>query len=555
MVPGQPKSGDEDRGGVPREKAARVSGSDELTGLSSPLVQATLCGILVRLLTAWLGPGFHARDDYFHVLAPALAWIDDPTFNWQESHLPGAGLRSELFPRLIQAAIMTAHSAGIRSPENVLSTLHTLLGLYSALAIPATWALCRNLKLSHATTVIATWLMALHFAMPYVGTRLLIESMSIPPLIFGLSWCAKGTQRSFLIGGFLVGMSTWFRYQVGAAGIGLALGIGWMQWRQDGLRGMLRHTIPLGLGAALALSLQGSLELLTTGEFLSSVRNNIAFNLNPPDGLTRSNPLSYLGFWLALTLPPVTFILAKPLLHAGRKLWLLSWPFIVFVALHSIVGHKEERFMIPMLPLFIIVLATAITELEESARPSIKRWWPPARAFLFIVHALALGLIMTSQSQQNLRLTMQTLRNEPRLSHLVSIGPEIQDYFLARKETVATSEKRHFDARWVHQTTQQIKSAMPARLHFISFVTDRAKLHIFLLAEGLRCQKERTINGWWLDRLAAKLNPRHNRRRAPIDLWSCEIPTVAQISQSSSSSVARVSKSGPNLSVTESARR
>ena len=55
--------------------------------------------------------------------------------------------------------------------------------------------------------------------------------------------------------------------------------------------------------------------------------------------------------------------------------------------------------------------------------------------------------------------------------------------------------------------------------------------------------------------LAAKLNPKHNRRRAPIDIWRCEIPSLASQAQSSSRSVARVSNSRPNLSVTESVSR
>ena len=45
-----------------------------------------LIAVLARLLYAVVSPGFHARDDYFHVLEPALQWLDDPEWIWADFH-------------------------------------------------------------------------------------------------------------------------------------------------------------------------------------------------------------------------------------------------------------------------------------------------------------------------------------------------------------------------------------------------------------------------------------------------------------------------------------
>jgi hypothetical protein len=420
------------------------------------------------------------------------------------------------------------------------------------------WLLCRNLGCHQQTTNLATWLAALHFAMPYVGTRLLIESMAMPPLLVGLAFCAKQSTRGLLVGGFWIGLSTWFRYQVGIAALGLAVGLFWFHTRRSGLKDGVSSLVPLAIGGAGALILQGSFDLATTGEFLGPVIHNIRFNLNPPGTMSHSHPLSYLGFWLALTLPPATLVVLPAMGLTAKRLWLVSWPLLTFVGIHSLIGHKEERFMIPMLPLFLVLLAAVPQEVANTSGKLgtwLTRWWPASRTYLLVTHTLALCVIITSQSQENLRHTMRELRMDEELSHLVSVGPEIQDYFLDTKRPLHTHETRHFDALWIRKTLDTITPSSPHQIHFIAFAPDRAKMQIILMAEGLRCSMPQTFEGWWLDRLAQRLNPKHNRRRSPVDLWRCRVPAVAHAPQSSPRRVALVSKSRPNLSATESARR
>ena len=72
--------------------------------LAHPILSPTLVGLGVRLLTAYWGMGFHARDDYFHVLDPALHWVADPNFNWDTSSSPAPAFALIWYRELCRAS-------------------------------------------------------------------------------------------------------------------------------------------------------------------------------------------------------------------------------------------------------------------------------------------------------------------------------------------------------------------------------------------------------------------------------------------------------------------
>lgn len=496
---------------------------------AQPLAAAMLAGATARLVAATVGLGFHARDDYFHVLLPALRWIEDPTFDWDSSGLPGAGIRSHLVPRAVWLVMRTCHSAGIEAPNSVLRVLYLVAGAYDLLAVPAVWLAGRRL-LDDRGARLAVWLAALHFAMPYAGTRLLIEAMAMPPLALGIWAATYPTFRKQLVAGLLVGLACWFRYQVGAAALGLAAAVGIAGFRRDQWRGLRTQLGGLAMGGVIAVSIQGSFDLATTGDFLGPMLRNIGANLEPPADLSRSTPLAYLGLWLLLTAPPATLVLVPAMVRAARKLPLVTWPFVVFVVVHSAIPHKEERFMLPVLPLFLLLLAAAPSALEETRGRfwrTLQRWWPWTRRWLVAIHAVALLLACTSQSQGSLREALVAVRADPKARGLVSIGPELQTYFLSGRQLV-TARTADIDIGWLARTLEHATNKGPIPNRVITFEADRGKVEIMLVALGLRCETPTRMSGWWLDRLVYSLNPKHNKRRSPILLYRCELPAVAQ---------------------------
>ncbi len=497
-----------------------------------PLLWPMGAGLFVRVLTAVWGLSFHARDDYFHVLQPALRWIADPSFDWEHSGLPGAGIRSHLVPRLVEGLVLFAHSVGIDSPDGVLRLIYTVFGLYSLAVVPAVYLLARRL-LDGRSVLIATWLAAVHFAMPYAGTRLLIEALAMPPLALGVYFATFATSGALLLAGLFVGLACWFRFQVGAAALGLAVAVFWAGKKEGGLGGGTRRVLALAAGGAVALLAQGLFDLWTTGGFLRPLLNNIAVNLHPPAELSRSGAFAYIGLWLLFTAPPASLLAVPAMARSARKLAVVVWPFAVFVLLHSLVPHKEERFMLPVLPLFLVWLAAVPhTLLEATGKLSrwLVRWRRPAFVWAIALHTLGLLLVLNNQSQGNLREAMLTLRSDRTARALVSFGPEVQSYFLGN-QTLPNERSSHADVLWLARTLRLLAEAGTPANRFIAFLPDRPQAEALLSRSGLLCDAPQELNGWWFDRLLYALNPKRNKRRAPVLLWRCEQPAFASAAE------------------------
>ncbi len=497
--------------------------------MAHPLATALFAGAIARIVAATIALGFFARDDYFHVLDPALRWVADPSFNWDATGLPGAGIRSHLVPRLVWMLVHGCHKLGVTEPDSVLRVIYLVVGTYSLWVIPGVYLAARRL-LDERGVLLATWLAALHFAMPYAGTRLLIEAMAMPPLAIGI-WLAtyRSTARIFAAG-LAVGFACWLRYQVGAAAIGLAIALAIMGYREAGSREAARRVAALAVGGVLAMLAQGLFDIWTTGDFLGPLVRNIAINLDPKPGLSRSTPFAYVGVWLLLTVPPATVVTLPAIVRAARKLPLITWPFVVFVVVHSFIPHKEDRFMLPAMPLFILLAAATPAALASGrGKPweTLRGWWPLTRGVLIGVHVLALVLACTAQTQANLRDAMIDLGRDQELRGLVSLGPELHTYFLGRDD-IPTEQSSKVDAGFLARALQQIDAHGGNANRFIGFAPDRTKIEILLAANGLDCGEPRESQGWWVDRLVYRANPKRNRRRSPILIWKCETPAVAR---------------------------
>ncbi|MBL8914034.1 MAG: hypothetical protein JNM17_25240 [Archangium sp.] len=92
-------------------------------------------------------------------------------------------------------------------------------------------------------------------------------------------------------------------------------------------------------------------------------------------------PWTYYFQHLYLTMPGVALVLGASLLGSARKAWPLVVSLVLFLALHFYVGHKELRFMIPVMPLVCAAFGIAVSLLPSQ----------PARIAM-VVAALCVGV-------------------------------------------------------------------------------------------------------------------------------------------------------------------
>lgn len=497
-----------------------------------PLLYPVVAGLVARLVAAWCALGFFARDDYFHVLEPALRWLADPHFDWDRSDVPGAGIRSHLFPRVVWLILKTTSGFGITDPETSLSVVYSVVGLFSLAIVPGTYVLARRL-LSERGTLLATWLASLHFAMPYVGTRLLIEALAMVPIVWSFYFLTFPSVRALFTAGVFLGLGCWFRYQVIAVAPGIVVAMVIGHGKNGAIGKTIKLVVAVAMGGIVAIVAQGLFDLWTTGQFLGPLFKNVAVNANPPAELSRSSPITYLGLWLLLTAPPATVLVLPGMWNAGKRLILLSAPFASFVLVHSFVPHKEDRFMLPVLPLFLVLLAAVPEELATSSSKwltKLARWQKPMTYWFGLSHALFLLLAITGRSQLNIQQAMHHLHSDKLATGIVSLGPEFQSYFLARPD-VSTARASGVDSKFLAQTIDQFSRTDTPANRFLSFASDASAVQILLVAYGQECKEPQVFNGWWVDRLLFKLNPKRNRRRQAVMLWECQAPAVALLGE------------------------
>lgn len=529
---------------------------------------AWLVGLILRLLTAIFAGGFFARDDYFHVLLPALNWLEDPHFHWDSSGLPGAGIRSHLLPRLTQGALWLGRYMGMEDPEHRLTLVYGLLAVYASLLIPAVYALCRHM-LPHRPRVAqwATWLSALHIVPVYAGTRLLIEALAMPPLLGGMALLLYATRRTgptkpdgparkselaSFAGGLCFALAFWWRFQVGFALAGFALFLMWQavgMGERDSPTPLTRHRwlvriVLLTGGFLLGMVGQGVFDLWSTGRPFAPLLGNIAVNLcaaadlepvargwscilvardnlpvNPD--LSRSGLFSYMGLWLLLSIPPLTLLLVPALWRSGRESAAVVAPWLVFVLAHSAIGHKEERFMLPVLPLFFIWAAVALDRLQAGqGLPQrlvrLQRLWPAARYFALALLVLSSGLTPSVESQLASRQALAAIDQQTDIGSMVSVGPELPLFYLRRK--ISSAQVGRPDRRWWKQHV--VDSGRPVDA-LLAFAVDEEETLGLAQSAGLRCTNRKRFMPAWPDRLVFALNPKRNRRRSTVLLWRC----------------------------------
>ena len=201
--------------------------------------------------------------------------------------------------------------------------------------------------------------------------------------------------------------------------------------------------------------------------------------------------------------------------------------------------------MFSVLPLFLILLACIPEEMQNPDnhfKPWVRRWWPRCKKPLIVIHAVALLVTLSAQTQKNQRDAMNWLRQNPKVNHLVSLGPEIP-LFLLNRDDIEIERKRKFYPIWLFWTMWEMRQIKDEPIHVISYQPDRERAGKMLaestlalppeIQKNLRsapagwdCSIVATQSGAWLDRLVYRLNPKHNTRRSPIDIWKCYWPRM-----------------------------
>lgn len=409
-----------------------------------------LLGMAVYTLTAWRSEGYHHPDEYFQILEFAnyrLGRTPADGLPWEFE----AQIRPGLQPMLAFASIRVAEAAGVDNPFTQAFLLRLLSG-WLCLWLFFLWAKFlekRNPNWGNWLRLAAVLL----WFVPYLSVRFSSENWAGLSFGFGLlllltAGKGRGSARAnptpgpslggggrrssltseeekdniegvfatsplpigggvesragllqlqLVIAGFLLALSFFFRFQMGFALAGLGAWWVFQSWK-PGTRVLTPQWTSLAallFGGALAAALGIWADVWLYGKpvftafkyFYANIVQDVAASWGTSPGWY------YPVETLLTAVPPVSLVLLTLL---GFGLWherksALVWCLVPFLLAHTAVGHKELRFVFPML-LPVLVLAVQGLAAWKSGK-HIPAWvmrsariiWPVALGLNFLL--------------------------------------------------------------------------------------------------------------------------------------------------------------------------
>lgn len=469
-------------------------------------------GALLRVLSAFFVYGPQALDDYKHGVWPAYQFfaglpLDIPQY------------RSHLLVWFLSCFAEIASWVGVTSALGQVRAMYLGLGLVSLLGIWGTYLYVRDFR-SKIFSSLALYMTAVFPLMPFVSTRAFGEAvaMSLVMLAFGgLETSRRRAENRIAvwIGWFAVlGLAGLFRFHVGVLYL-VSMAVFLILKNYSAVVGAL-------LAGFVALGGQVLVDHLSGKGFLGTLFVYLAENQG---GAAKYGVSPWYNPWLfvlAVGLAPFSFVMWRSTRSLWRKHWPMLAPLLIFVFAHSLVAHKEERFLYPILGLEIWALAYLWA---SSARNSAaRRFFSPVLIGVTTILLPVVCFINTQEGEIEPPALMESrYKRVIYLDHESLFGKSrFQFYFLRPPSLLRSVSPLEFNAARVDQELAE----NPQHLALVMLTSNpeaQAQLEALSGIKTLeaQCLKVET-SGSLIDRLIYSLNPKHNQRRRPTWYLTCE---------------------------------
>lgn len=292
-------------------------------------------------------------DEIWQYLEPAWHLVAGP---WVQTWDYRAGLRSWLIPELLAGPMAIGRAL---SPDSTLHLLFARLMLAALSLVIVGAAVSLGLRLSRLHGILAGFVAATWFEFVYFAPRALSEPIGLA-LLMGAIWLLLARRspgpRQFALAGLLMGLCFVVRIQYAPALLTLAIFTARKDWRGAWL--------PLVAGGCGALAIDAvanfAMGAVPFRWMIEAARVNLiegraqAYGTLPVTGY-----LSLVAWYWHLALAPILL-----LAWIGAKRYpVLLWVALVHLGFHSLIGHKEYRFVLASTALLVILAAIGSADL------------------------------------------------------------------------------------------------------------------------------------------------------------------------------------------------
>jgi GPI mannosyltransferase 3 len=274
------------------------------------------------------------------------------------------GARTWIFPGALAGLLAAGSLFGLSPGAGVVAFVKLTMIAIDLLGLVAAVGIARRLK-GPVAGLLAAGIAGFFPLSIYFAGRAMTEVAAGGVFSTAVLGALRKERWSLRASGGLAALAFLIRYQMAVAAVGLFVFVLWSRPREE-----RRHAaIELSISAAIVIAAGGVIDWLTWGVPFLPFAKYVSFNLLAGGSAKfgTSPPLFYLStLWSACGIG----LLALALLwgRAGRTGLGLLAVAIAFVVVHSFIGHKEVRFIAPVLPIACAAAAAGACAFVPPAR-------------------------------------------------------------------------------------------------------------------------------------------------------------------------------------------
>lgn len=367
--------------------------------------------LLLILVASYTSETFHHYDEQFQVLeftSFKLGKTPEHDLRWE---YPEA-MRPWLQPATYYVLANAMSALGIHNPFHWAFAFRLVSGILSWLSLVALcWQASRWLDSTRQLWSVR--LQALLFFIPYLSVRTSAETATSSFLWLGTAVLLSGLPQAYwgrLFGsGLLLGTAIALRFPSAVFCAGLFF---WLILIQ---RLTLPKLVVWSVAIFIPLGLSTLVDKWGYGHWTCPMWNYFYQNLV----LHKSQEFGTSPFWAYLYLPSANFLffLTLPLTLAALVAWIrwprnaLSWSSIAYVAVHSLIAHKEARFLFPIAMALPVLVPMAAQPQSSGARTEFYSKWlrglPSSRWRWFFLGLNLMALVYLSVTPTRKEMILQ----------------------------------------------------------------------------------------------------------------------------------------------------
>jgi hypothetical protein len=331
-----------------------------------PFRSILFLGLVVRVISAIFSRGFGFSDDHFMVIEVAQQWLDGRDDNqwlpWNgNTNTNGPSL---LYPGLHFVLFWLLQKINITDPDTKMYIVRLIHALYSMLIVYYSYKISNKLSGQEVAKRVGL-IIALFWMLPMMSVRNAVEIVCIPPLL-AATWMLlnaddrKQKMLAYLLAGLVAGLAFSIRFQtiMFIGGMGLALWIN-RKWMEG---------VWFGLGAVLSIVIvQNAIDYTLWGRPFVALTYYVIYNMANAYNYIIGPWYNYILLFAGILIPPISLFIFWGMGKSFKKYLIVVLPALCFFVFHSYFPNKQERFVLPCLPFFIMAGIAGWTLVEQQS--------------------------------------------------------------------------------------------------------------------------------------------------------------------------------------------